>query len=167
MPVQAAGKDVQFLTQETDLLTTCRSSLSGVSNCFAAAVFYSSPTEGSGGIWNYTIRVDGSLGVRINVGNTDNDAEIYAIPLQHAVDFTIASLNTTINQATLPTQVDEYMFTSMTQQQRTDKIREEYMSEIVNDLAVLFLLGLVGVVSRHCLRHSSYLWIDHRTSINR
>jgi len=148
-PAQAAEKDVQFLTQDTDLLTTWPSSLKGVSNCFGAVVFYSSPTEGSGGIWNYTIRVDGSLGGRINVGSTSNNAEIYTIPLQHAVDFAIASLNTTVSQASLPTQVDEYMFTSMTQQQRADNIREQYMSGVVEYLAVAFMLALVGVVSHH------------------
>lgn len=147
-PLQAAGKDVQFLTQDTDLLTTCRSSLRGASECFGAAVFYSSPTEGSGGIWNYTIRVDGSLGGKIDVGKTNNDAEIYTIPIQHAVDFSIASLNTTSGQAALPTQVDEFMFTTQTQKQRAIKIRQDYMNVVAKYTAVTFFLATVGIVRR-------------------
>lgn len=147
-PLQVAGKDVQYLTQDRDLLTTCRSSLKGVSDCFGAAVFYSSPTEGTGGIWNYTIRVDGSLGGKINVGKTTNDAEIYIIPLQHAIDFSISTLSNASGQVTLPAQVDEYMFTTMTQKQRQINIRQKYMGGIVQYLAVAFFLASVGIVSR-------------------
>jgi ATP-binding cassette subfamily A (ABC1) protein 3 len=145
-PLQSAGKDVQFLTHDTDLLTTCRSSLKGVSGCFAAAVFYSSPAEGTGGIWNYTIRIDGALGTKIDVGETNNDAEIYTIPLQHSIDFSIAALNTTISQAALPTQIDEFMFTTMTQKQRAISIRQSYMNGIAKYTAVTFFLAAVGIV---------------------
>lgn len=37
--VKAEGKIVQILGQEQDLLTTCRSSIRGVSSCFGAAAF--------------------------------------------------------------------------------------------------------------------------------
>ena len=147
-PLHAAGKDVVVLAHDTDLLTTCRSSLQGVSHCFAAAVFYSSPTEGSGGIWNYTIRVDGALGGKIDVGKTKNDAEIYTIPLQHSIDFSIAALNTTINRNSLPTQVDEFMFTTMTQKERAISIRQTYMNGIAKYTAVTFFLAAVGIVCR-------------------
>jgi hypothetical protein len=152
-PLKATGKDVQFLTHDTDLLATCRSSLRGVSDCFAAAVFYSSPSEGTGGIWNYTIRVDGALGTKVDVGKTNNDAEIYTIPLQHSIDFAIAALNTTIDQAGLPVQVDEFMFSTMTQKQRAIQIRQNYMNGIAKYTAVTFLLASVGVV---CQRFPPY-----------
>jgi hypothetical protein len=145
-PLLAAGKDVQLLAQDSDLLSTCHSSLKGVSDCFGAAVFYSSPTEGSGGVWNYTIRVDGALGGKINVGKTTNDAEIYIIPLQHAIDFSIAGLNTTIDDKALPIEVNEYMFTTETQAQRATQIRQKYMSGIVQYIAVTFFLASVGIV---------------------
>jgi hypothetical protein len=85
--------------------------------------FYASPTEGNGGVWNYTIRADGALGLKIDTTNAKNDAEVYAIPLQHAIDFTIASLNTTIDRSALPNEVMEYPYTSKTQKQRNDDIR--------------------------------------------
>jgi len=96
-PVRANGKNVQILEQEADLLNVCRTTLRGVSTCYGAAVFYSSPTEGPGGRWNYTLRADAALGIVIKVDKTNNDAEIYPIPLQHAVDFAIASTNNTVD----------------------------------------------------------------------
>ena len=144
--VKAEGKIVQMLVQEEDLLTACRSSLRGVSTCFGAAVFYASPTEGPGGQWNYSLRADGGLANKIDVTNNNNDQEIFALPLQHAIDFAIAAQNTTIDQGAVSPQVDEYTFTSMTQQQRNDQIRTRYMGGIIEVLGVAFFIGLVGVI---------------------
>ena len=144
-PAQADGKTIQILAQEEDLLTTCRNSLRGVSTCIAGVVFWSSPTEGPGGIWNYTLRADGDLGTEIDVTKHSNDQEIYAIPLQHAVDFAIASLNGTIDQAVLPAQILEYPYTSESQQQRNDNIRIHYMGAIIDVLGVAFFIGICGV----------------------
>ncbi|KAL8858538.1 MAG: hypothetical protein Q9178_004832 [Gyalolechia marmorata] len=144
--VRAEGKTVQITPNEDDLLTTCRNSLRGVSQCYAAAVFYASPDEGPGEIWNYSLRADGGLGIKIDVTNADNDAETYLLPLQHAIDFTIASLTSTVDQSALPNQVYEYPFTSKTEQQRRDDIRTRYMSGIIQILGVAFSIGMVVVV---------------------
>ena len=140
-PARTDGKNVTILTQEEDLLSTCRNSLRGTSFCIAGVVFYSSPTEGPGGIWNYTLRADGALGEKIDVKSATNDPEIYVLPLQHAIDFAIASINSTVDHAALPNQVFEYPFTSETQQQRTDEIRVRYMSGIIQILGVAFFIG--------------------------
>ncbi|KAL8772809.1 MAG: hypothetical protein Q9209_002154 [Squamulea sp. 1 TL-2023] len=144
--VTAEGKTVQITTNEEDLLTYCRSSLRGVSQCYAAAVFFASPDEGPGEIWNYSLRADGGLGIKIDVTNADNDAETYVLPLQHAIDFTIASLDPVADKSTLPSQVFEYPFTSKTQQQRRDDIRTRYMGGIISILGVAFSIGMVVVV---------------------
>lgn len=103
--VRARGKKVEILSTPDVLRDICRNTLMGVSKCVGAVVFYSSPDEGTGGIWNYSIRADGSLGAVIDVTNNDNDAQLYSLPIQHAVDFTIASMNGTINQDALPQEV--------------------------------------------------------------
>lgn len=145
-PARAEGKIVQITSQEADLLTLCRNSLRATSNCYGAAVFYASPTEGqSGGMWNYTIRADGALGYSIFTTKTNNDQEIYPLPLQHAIDFTIANMNTTIDQATLPSEVMEYPYTSLSQAEHNNQIRIRYMSGIIQVLAVAFFIGMVGV----------------------
>ena len=139
--VQGAGKKVQVIGTDVELLTVCRSSLRGASDCFAAASFVSSPTEGPGGIWNYTIRADGALGSKIFVNKNNNDAEVYVLPFQHTIDATIAA----IGHASLPDQVDEYPFTSETSQERANNIETLYMGTLINILAVAFFLGIVGV----------------------
>ncbi len=144
--VRAEGKTVRVTPHEDDLLTSCRSSLRGVSQCYAAAVFYASPNDTPGQIWNYSLRADGGLGIKIDVTNADNDAETYVLPLQHAIDFTIASLDPNVDQSALPSQVFEYPFTSKTQQQRRDDIRTRYMGGIIDILGVAFAIGMVVVV---------------------
>jgi len=140
-----AGKNIARLTSEAQLLDTCKSSLRGATSCYGAIVFVSSPTEGTGGLWNYTLRADGAFGEKIDVTKDNNDAEIYLLPLQRAVDYAIASVNTTIDQAALPTTVLEYPYTSITQAQRNINIRVNYQGAIINILGVAFLIGMVGV----------------------
>ena len=136
---------VARLSNETALLDSCKSSLRGSSHCYGAVVFRSSPTEGTSGLWNYTLRADGALGEKIDVGKTTNDVQIYLLPLQRAVDQAIAALNTTIDQTALPATILEYPFTSETQAQRNTSIRVNYQGALINILAVAFLIGMVGV----------------------
>ena len=144
---RAEGNDIRILDKQDDLLSTCRNSLRGASPCIAGVVFHSSPTEGPGGIWNYTLRADGALGSKIDVTSTNNDQEIYVLPLQHAIDFAIASSNSTIDQTTLTSQeVYEYPYTSETQQERADTIRVRYMSGIIKILGVAFFISICGMV---------------------
>lgn len=140
-----AGKTIALLTNEAQLLDTCKSSLRGATTCYGAIVFVSSPTEGTGGLWNYTLRADGAFGEKIDVNKDTNDAEIYLLPLQRAVDYAIAGINTTIDQAALPSTVTEYPYTSLTQAQRNTQIRVNYQGAIINILGVAFLIGMVGV----------------------
>ena len=144
--VRGEGKKVQVLAQEEELLTVCRNSLRGLSSCFGAAVFYASPNEGPGNIWNYSLRGDGGLGIKIDVTNSRNDIEVYPIPLQHAIDFAILSHNSTVNPAAIPNRVEEYPFTDKTQKQRNDDIRVRYMGGIIDILGVAFFIGIVGVI---------------------
>ena len=136
------GGELQVLDSETDLLSVCRNSIRGTSNCIAGAVFYSSPSEGPHGLWNYSLRADAALQSKIVTDSTHNDAEIYLLPLQHAIDRAISGLG---NGTTLPGDVDEYPYTSMTKEQRRERIRVRYMGGIIQILAIAFFIGVVGV----------------------
>ena len=144
--VRSADKIAQILDGEEDLVTTCRSSIRGVSNCFGGAVFYASPNEGPGEIWNYSLRADGGLGTKIVVTKDDNDVELYPLPLQHAIDFAIASQNSSIDQSVLPMVIQQYPFTSESQKERDVSIRTRYMGGIIDILGVAFFIGVVGVI---------------------
>ncbi|KAG9245129.1 hypothetical protein BJ878DRAFT_534104 [Calycina marina] len=137
------GKTVLRLDTEADLLDACKSSLRGTTRCYGAVVFQSSPDEGTGGIWNYTLRADGALGTKIVVTKSTNDVQIYTLPFQRAVDSAIAELNTT--GLALPNNVMEYPYTSLTQAQRDTEIRVNYQSAIINILGVAFLVAMCGI----------------------
>ncbi|KAH8592220.1 hypothetical protein B0O99DRAFT_247938 [Bisporella sp. PMI_857] len=137
------GKTISRLSNEGELLDVCRSSLRGATTCYGAIVFHSSPNEGVGGIWNYTLRADGALGTKIVIDKENNDAQIYLLPLQRAVDYAIASLNAT--GPILPDTILEYPFTDENPEERRTRIRVNYQGAIINVLGVAFLIGMVGV----------------------
>lgn len=139
--IRDAGKIATVVEKDVDLLTECRSTLRGASTCFGAVNFRSSPTEGEDGVWNYTIRADGSFGIKMFVDRKDNEVEIYILPLQRAVDLAIAAVNGT----DVPQTIDEYPFTDKTPEEREDRIRHRYMDSIIDIIAVAFYIGVCGV----------------------
>ncbi|KAL8640229.1 MAG: hypothetical protein Q9228_002821, partial [Teloschistes exilis] len=145
-PFRKAGKSVHILAQESDLLNTCPSSHKGTTTCFGAVVFHSSPTQPvTGGVWNYTIRSDTSLGGLFDVTSSSNDAQIYLIPLQRAIDLAIASRTTPPSQGTL-SDVQQYPYTEESEEKRKMDTRMSYLEAGVDYFGVVFFLGLVGIV---------------------
>ncbi|OCL07698.1 ABC transporter [Glonium stellatum] len=140
---RGSGKTVEILTNPDQLLTLCRSSLSGTTKCYGAAEFYSSTNEG--GHWNYTLRTDGAFGYHVNIDKSNNDPEIYSLPLQHAIDSAIASVETDAGTQDLPSNVEEYPFTSKTQKQWNDSIRISIQHANIYYIAVVWYLGFVGL----------------------
>ncbi|KAF2690427.1 putative ABC transporter [Lentithecium fluviatile CBS 122367] len=137
------GQTVEIIRSPEDLLTLCKSSLSGVTKCYGAAEFYTSPSEG--GIWNYTIRVDGAHGYKINVKNNKNDAEVFVIPLQHAVDSAIAEINSGGGASPLPDSIEEYPFTSKTQKEWDDSLVTSIQSAVTKYIAIVWYIGFIGL----------------------
>ena len=139
--VRAAGKDVRIVERETDLTTVCRSSLRGVTECYGAVNFHSAPGEG-GENWNYTLMADGALGERIFVNRNTNDAEVFVLPLQHAVDSVIANVS---GYRQLPDNVLQYPFTSLNQEEREARITRLYQGTLMDIIAVAFFIGICGI----------------------
>ncbi|KAI1078069.1 P-loop containing nucleoside triphosphate hydrolase protein [Whalleya microplaca] len=143
--VTGAGKNATRLTDINGLAYACRSTLRGVSPCYGAVVFHSSPSEGEGGLWNYTLRADGALGAKIDTTRDDNSAQVYTLPLQRAVDAAIASLTSNDGQPQIPATTEEYPFTPETQEERAQRIRRNYQSALTNYLSVAFIIVMIGV----------------------
>ncbi|GIZ37062.1 hypothetical protein CKM354_000052500 [Cercospora kikuchii] len=139
--ITGAGKTFEIVGNDEELLTRCPSSIRGVSPCFGSVVFESSPNEGQGGIWNYTIRADGAFGENIYVDQDDNDADIYALPLQRAIDSAIASLE----GVTLPDNTQQYVFTTKTPEGRERNIIRLYMGTLIDILGLAYFIGIVGI----------------------
>ncbi|KAF5007600.1 hypothetical protein FDECE_6086 [Fusarium decemcellulare] len=142
--VNSAGKTVSRKSNPNDMPSVCRSSFMGSTNCYGAVVFHSSPDEGDGGIWNYTLRGDFSLGGGFKYKDDNNDAQVYTLPLQLAVDSAIASLNSTKDGPDLSNS-EEWPFTSETDKERKDRVRRNYQKSIINYMGVGFILAFIGV----------------------
>jgi ABC-type multidrug transport system ATPase subunit len=142
------GANATVLASDVDVPDICHASLRGVTPCYGAVIFHGSPTEGGGGLWNYTLRADSALGAgRINVDISTNDGQIYMLPLQHAVDAAISRRNNGSDGAVpLSAEIDEYPFTSLTPQEYADKVRINYQAMIMNALGVVFIASIIGVV---------------------
>lgn len=139
--IENAGMDVQILSSDDDLLDVCQSSLSGRSSCYAAASFHSSPSEGRGGEWSYTARVDAGLGLSVFVDSANNAAQIYVLPFLQAIDGEIARLS----GSELPTGMLEQPFTYETIQDRNNEVQQVYTGALANYLAVTLFIALCGI----------------------
>ncbi|EFX05787.1 ABC transporter [Grosmannia clavigera kw1407] len=164
--VEAAGSKVVRLTDDNQLDTICHSSLRGVTSCYGAVLFASSPSEGDAGIWKYTIRLDGALGAgKINIDKSDNDGEVYALPLQHALDSAIVAQqngNSSGANAIADAAVHEYPFTSLTSEQRREEIRINYQSAITRFLGVGFISGVIGI----CYHLAGFMATERETGMS-
>ncbi|OAA50468.1 ABC transporter-like protein [Metarhizium rileyi] len=136
--VTDAGKNATKISNEDDLGYVCRSTIRGTSNCYGAVIIHSSPNEGSGGIWNYTLRADGGLGLYFRNDHDDNDPEVYTLPLQHAVDAAIAG-------SSFPPRVQQYPYTQETEDEREVRVLRQYQKTFINYLSVAFVIALIGV----------------------
>ncbi|TEA07943.1 ABC transporter A family member 2 [Colletotrichum sidae] len=153
--VESAGKTALRRPSTSELASDCRSNLRGVSSCYGAVVFHASPSEGSGDHWNYTLRSDGALrSIVVDVDSDTNDAQIYLLPLQRAVDAAIASVQAIsgpgpaadqLLPSPLPSVVSEYPFTSLTEDERRVRVRVMYQSAITNWMGVAFMTSVLFV----------------------
>ena len=145
--IEKAGKKVITATSESALQTICRSSQNGASGCYAAAVFHTSPTEPrQGGFWNYTLRADTALGNGFDVRKPNNDAQIYLLPFQTAIDNAITTRTPGYSGPDLSRGIDQYPFTFETEEVRISDTRMSYLNAGIAYFGVVFSLGMVGVV---------------------
>lgn len=146
-PLKAAGKDVQIVDNDSELGILCRQSLRGASDCYSIAAFHSSPqnpgSNGENAYWNYTMRGDSILGTRgIDTGSHTNDVQARLLPLQYAIDSSIAKVTAGID---LPVP-EEFMYTDKTEAEREADVRRSYHGTIINATAVTFFIALVGII---------------------
>lgn len=144
--VKDAGRNASTIEDIDDVGYVCRSSIRGRSNCYGAVIFHSSPDEGDGNGWNYTLRADAGLAQEFKHKNDDNDAQIYILPFQRAIDSAIASVNGSESSGSgdLP-RVNEYAYTELTDEERKDEQRRDYQKTFIEFLGVAMFMGLVGV----------------------
>ena len=145
-PFRHARKKVIILNNQSDVDDVCVSSERGSSNCFAAAIFISSATEPKiSPVWNYTLRADESLGGTVNVDSHYNDAQVFLLPLQAAIDRAILERTSNSNKDAI-SEVRQYPYTTETEKKHEEDNRLNYLNRCINVFTVIFFLGLVSVV---------------------
>nr|POF14041.1 atp-binding cassette sub-family a member 3 [Quercus suber] len=135
------GRDVQTVRNSYDLRTACPSSSKGVTNCFGAVDFWSSPGSGPGALWNYTIWQDSVIG-GANVLRSDNPVQVYTLPLQRAIDSMISIRN---NGTQLPDTILQYPYTFETQAQKDFEDSEFFGLLVTQALAFAFFIAMCGI----------------------
>jgi ATP-binding cassette, subfamily A (ABC1), member 3 len=135
------SKQLVYLTDPNDLLTTCRQSLHGDSDCFAAVQFNDSPLSTGGttkGVWSYTIHADNSHnGFGFHVSQHNNDQDTIFLPLQVALE------NAMTNSTIIP---NTYMFTTITHAQEEINAREQYQRLVISTYSIAFFISMVSPV---------------------
>ena len=145
-PFHDAGKQVITLQNQAAVPDVCQTSQRGSSNCFGAVILHSSITQPKkGGTWNYTLRADPSLGWTTNIGSQFNDAQVYVLPLQKAMDAAIAKYSMNGNPENLAA-INQYPYTTETEQQREVMTRNSYLASGISYFGVVFFLSMIGVV---------------------
>ena len=135
------GKQVVYLTNPNDLVTTCRQSLHGDSDCFGAVVFNDSPLSSGGnfkGVWSYTLHTDNAKnGFGFHVNGHKNDQDTIFLPLQLAVE------NAMTNSTIIP---NTYMFTTITQAQEDVFTREQYQRLVISTYSIAFFISMLSPI---------------------
>ncbi|ETN39041.1 uncharacterized protein HMPREF1541_07083 [Cyphellophora europaea CBS 101466] len=143
--VNAAGKIAHRALDVQEMSRICTVSFQGTTPCYGAVVFNSSPSEGDGGSWNYTLRGDVDLGRSFDVNEDDNDPQVYVLPLQRAVDQQIARLQGSDVDAPFFDNIQEVLFTNLTEAGRKSEANRDYQSTFLNYMGVTVLLAFFGL----------------------
>jgi ABC-type multidrug transport system ATPase subunit len=143
--VEDAGKTAHKIGNSLDVGAICQVRFLGTTPCYAAVEFHSSPDEGEGGVWNYTLRGDQDLSKTYEVAETDNGAQIYVIPFQRAIDTEIARISAPDGEFPSLDQMREYSFTDITEDERKADALRDYQNTFVNFMGLPFLLGFFGI----------------------
>ena len=151
-PILGNGKTLHRTSDISQLSELCPSSNGGVSNCYGAVAFHSSPGQGPGQIWNYTIYSDSALGKSVDIRSNTNDLQLYQLPFQHAIDSAIAS---TQLQSQLLDGILQYPFTGESEVDKEKSDLRTYESEVQVILAYAFFVALSGL-TYHCVGHITY-----------
>ncbi|KAF1926840.1 P-loop containing nucleoside triphosphate hydrolase protein [Didymella exigua CBS 183.55] len=145
--VRAAGKTIKLYNDTWDLALACRTDDKGISPCYGAVVFFSSPNEGtnvsSPGNWNYTIRALRSE--IVNIKSTANSMERDMLPLQRALDQEIISLSNSTNTTQPLADLQLIAFTEQDQSALTETRNASYLSLSVFIFGPLFAFCLVEI----------------------
>ncbi|KAF5557253.1 ABC transporter [Fusarium napiforme] len=127
---------VEVADSEADLRKRCPTSLSGVTNCYAAIIFNDSPLSKAGNkTWSYTIRVSSArASTKFDIATPSKN---HYAPLQLAVENAITNSTTTPNN---------YMFTRITQDEAAEIRHRNFAATMVGGFGIVCFLSMISSV---------------------
>ncbi|KAF4340835.1 hypothetical protein FBEOM_5287 [Fusarium beomiforme] len=130
------GDVIEVADTEADLRKRCPTSLSGVTNCYAAIIFNDSPLSRTGNkTWSYTIRVSSARAS--STFDINKPSKNHYAPLQLAVE------NVITNSTTIP---NNYMFTRTTQSEAAELKRRNFAAAILGGFGIVCFLSMISSV---------------------
>lgn len=146
--IETAGKTAKIYKDTWDLALECRTDDRGITPCYGAVVFFSSPTEGTdaspSGNWNYTMR--GSDSGFVDIRSSDSTLETDILPFQRAVDAEIISQFKSSNKTQLPEHMKVISYTDQDMDALADSRSANYLALAVYIFGPLFAFTLVEIV---------------------
>ena len=149
--VRDAGKTAKDYQTAWEMAQECKTDTKGVSPCYAAVIFLSSPqlgtNESAPGFWNYTIRGAGAtFGGTANVDSNKNGVEIDLLPLQRALEQEIVSQAGSDATSQLPQEMDVILFTEQDQNALDQSRTSNYLNLCIFAFGPIFAFALVELI---------------------
>jgi ATP-binding cassette subfamily A (ABC1) protein 3 len=149
--VRDAGKIPKQYDSTWALAQDCLTDLKGSAPCYGAIIFLSSPNQGTNesqqGVWNYTIRGQGSsYGSNVDVRSDKNGAEIYLLPLQRALEKEIIAQSGPNAVSKVPEEVDVILYTDQDQASLDDSRTSNYLMFCMYAFGPIFAFALLELV---------------------
>jgi ATP-binding cassette subfamily A (ABC1) protein 3 len=149
--VRDAGKTVKHYNGTWALAQECRTNDKGVSPCYGAVIFYSSPSQGTDdsaqGVWNYTIRGQGAVWAgTADIGSHENGPEVNLLPLQRALEYEIISKSDPNAASKIPETLDVILYTDQDQSALDDSRTSNYLMYCIYAFGPIFAFALLELV---------------------
>ncbi|KAF2688847.1 P-loop containing nucleoside triphosphate hydrolase protein [Lentithecium fluviatile CBS 122367] len=146
-----AGKTPKIYNDTQQLTQECANDNKGVSKCYGAVVFLSSPEEGTTisekGTWNYTVKSSVlAYEAAADVSSDVNGPELYILPLQLAVDAEIVAQSKPNGSSNFPSTIKNVVYTRQDQGALDDSRTSNFLALCIYAFGTLFTFTLIGIV---------------------
>jgi ATP-binding cassette subfamily A (ABC1) protein 3 len=149
--VRDAGKTAKDYKDSWEMALECKTDTKGVSPCYGAIIFLSSPTLGTNqsapGFWNYTIRGEGDVwSGSANIDSNKNGVEIDLLPLQRALEQEIVAQSGSNVTDPLPQEMDVILYTDQDQSVLDKSRTSNYLALCIYAFGPVFAFALVELI---------------------
>jgi ATP-binding cassette subfamily A (ABC1) protein 3 len=149
--IRDAGKEPRNYNSTRALAQECRTDTKGISPCYGAIIFYSSPTQGTKdsreGFWNYTIRGQGAVwSGNADITSQDNGPEVDLLPLQRALEREIISTADSNAASKMSDKLDVILYTDQDQSALDDSRTSNYLMYCIYAFGPIFAFALLELI---------------------